>query len=348
MNVNGWAPGGAFCFCAVSSGRLGITKGKDMILQQKRVFGRTGVEVTPLAIGTSAWGPRRAGETEEDRDFRIGAIADRFFAGKLESNLIDTANMYGGAQSESLIGRALCRCGGIAEGLVLQTKLDRDVGDGRFDGERMWVSIHESLDRLGVDRVQVLYLHDPEVIGFDAAMDDGGPVEALVEMKRQGIADAIGISGGPVGMLKQFVETDLFDALVTHNRWTLLDRSAGALLDAAAARNVGVTNGAPYGAGILNGDPRFVGSYGYKPIHAVTRRAFEGMSALCEEAGVPIAAAALQFSMRDPRVHSTIVGINTVERAEKTAALAKMVIPDSLWEALDELTPPANVALDLI
>ncbi|MFF1879610.1 aldo/keto reductase [Leifsonia sp. NPDC058230] len=319
-----------------------------MKLDQQRPFGRTGVAVTPLAIGTGSWGPRRKDETQEDAERRLADIADRFFSGRLETNLIDTSNMYGEALSEPTIGAAIARAGGVPSGLVVQTKLDRDMSDDRFDGDRMWDSVHESLDRLGVDRLQVLYLHDPEVIGFEAAMRPGGAVEAIVEMKKQGLTDAIGISGGPVDMLQRFVETDLFDALVTHNRWTLLDRSADSLLDAAASRDLGVTNGAPYGAGVLTGDPRFQGSYGYKPIHPLTQRALDGIAAVCREAGVPLAAAAIQFSMRDPRVHSSIVGVSGLARWEEAVAFAEVDIPAGFWNAIDEHVPPAEVALDRI
>nr|WP_286346823.1 aldo/keto reductase [Frondihabitans sucicola] len=188
-------------------------------------------------------------------------------------------------------------------------------------------------------------MHDPDSIGFDAAMADGGPVSALVAMKEQGLTAAIGISGGPVGMLQQFVETDLFDALITHNRFTILDRSASDLFDAATARDVGITNAAPYGAGILTGDPRFAGSYGYRPITRQAAEAFEAVRLLCDEYGVPLAAAALQFSLREPRIHSTVVGVSSLPRLEAAIDDAQLVIPDDLWAAIEDVVP-AGIALD--
>jgi D-threo-aldose 1-dehydrogenase len=256
--------------------------------------------------------------------------------------------MYGAARSEVLVGRAIARAGGVADGLVVQTKLDRSIPGDRFDGERMRESIRESLDRLGLPSVPVLYLHDPEVIGFEAAMAPGGAVAALVSMKEQGLADAIGISGGPVDMLQRFVETNMFDALVTHNRWTLLDHSADALLDAATERGLGITNGAPYGAGVLTGDPRFAGTYGYKPIHPLTERALNGITDVCQDAGVPLAAAALQFSLRESRIHSTIVGVSDRNRWDETVRLAQTPTPEGFWTAIEEHVPPLEVALDRI
>jgi len=313
---------------------------------EQRAFGRTGLLVSALCIGTSGWGPLRSEETESLRDERLLPLADRFFRGHLPVNFIDTANIYGASQAESLIGRSLRAAGGLAEGLVLQTKLDRDAADGRFDADRMWQSIEESLTRLGLERVQVLYLHDPELIGFDAAMASGGPTEALVAMKEQGLAATIGISGGPVELMQRFVETDLFDALVTHNRFTLVDRSASGLLDAAAARQLGVTNAAPWGAGVLTGSARYRNSYGYLPILPEVRAAVEAVERICAEARVPMPAVAMQFSLREPRIHSTIVGVSSAQQFEMDLEYLDVHVPAWVWSAVDDVLPDAQFALD--
>ena len=302
-------------------------------------YGRTGVDVTPIAIGTSGWGSLVDGVPSPDRDARASELALAFASQELPVTFLDTSNEYGSSRSEALIGRALAAVGGLAPGLVVQTKLDRDLETDSFSGDRMRKSLEESLERLGLDDIQVLHLHDPDNIGFEAAMAPGGPVEALVAMKESGVARAIGISGGPVDLLQRFVETDLFDALVTHNRYTLIDRSGSALLDAAAARDVGVTNAAPFGGGILTGDPRFAGSYGYRAVTPEVEAAVGSMRRLCDEAGVPLAAAALQFSLRESRVHSTIVGVSSRGRLEGALADADLHIPADLWPALDEVAP---------
>lgn len=317
-----------------------------MDLTERRAFGKTGVDVTPLCLGTSGWGPPGPGETLAHRDSRIDELADAFYAGELPTNFIDTSNMYGNSESEALIGRARTRAGTPGERIVLQTKLDRDLNDDSFSAQQMWRSLEQSLERLGVDQVQVLYLHDPQVIGFEASMAIGGPVEALLQMKERGIAGSIGISGGPVAMLQQFVETDAFDALVTHNRYTLVDRSANRLLDTAHHKGIGITNAAPYGGGILTGDPRFSGLYGYRPILPLVQAAIDGVAGLCADAQVTMSAAALQFSMRDPRIHSTIIGVTSRRRLDDTLREANERIPESIWAELDVFVPPATSALD--
>ncbi|RKR75266.1 aldo/keto reductase [Frondihabitans australicus] len=317
-----------------------------------RRYGRTGYDVTPLCIGSGSWGATRDGETETEGDERIAEISTPFAARALPVNFLDSSNIYGGGRSELLVGRGLARAkatladqGAGSAGLVVQTKLDRDVATGDFSADRMRRSLDETLERLGVDHLQVLHLHDPDSIGFEAAMADGGPVSALVTMKEEGVVSSIGISGGPVGMLQRFVETDLFDALITHNRWTLVDRSASALFDAATARDVGITNGAPYGAGILTGDPRFAGTYAYRPATQQVLDTVTALQRVCDDFGVPLGTAALQFSVRERRIHSTVVGVSSLPRLEAAIDAATQALPDELWAALDAVVPE-GIALD--
>jgi len=320
--------------------------GCEMTASDRRVLGRTGLEVSALCVGTSSWGSLRNGESGEQRDARVETMAQRALNDGFGTNFIDTSNMYGGGLSEIYLGRAITALGSLPEGVVLQTKLDRDFTTGSFSVEQMRRSAAESLERLGLERVQLLYLHDPDPIGFDAAMAPGGPVEALIGLRDEGVAVNIGISGGPVGMMQRFVETDVFDALVTHNRYTLVDRSAEALLISAAQRGLGVCNAAPYGGGVLTGDPRFADGYAYRPIRPAVRTAIRRMSALCAEAGVPLAAAALQFSLRSAWVQATIVGGSNARRIEEGVALAAVEIPDHLWAELDACVPGPEDAVD--
>ncbi|HEX3680092.1 MAG TPA: aldo/keto reductase [Galbitalea sp.] len=311
-----------------------------------RDYGSTGLRVSPICLGTSGWGPFRDGESVAGRDARIEALASAFFGGELDTNLLDTSNIYGDSEAEILIGRALRAHGGLQPGLVLQTKVDRNVATNDFSEAQVWRSLEQSLERLGVDRIQMLFLHDPENIGFDASLAKGGPMDALLAIREQGIAEFIGISGGPVQVLERFVETGYFDALITHNRYTLVDRSASPLIDRATNMGMGVANAAPYGAGVLTGDPRFRGTYGYAPIRHEVSESVNAMARLCADAGVPLAAAALQFSVRDPRIHSTIVGASSTDRLDEALRHLEVEMPVGLWEQLDRLQPPPWAALD--
>ena len=260
---------------------------------------------------------------------------------------LDTSNNYGAGSAEERIGAVLRRRGGVPEGFVLATKVDADPETGDFSGERVRRSAEESLTRLGLESVPVLYLHDPEYhVTFEEAMAPGGAVEALTSLRDEGVTAHVGVAGGPVALMRRFVETDVFDAVVNHNRWTLVSQNAEPLLDEAASRGVAFVNGAPYGGGMLVKGPDVQPRYAYRETPELVRSAVRSMQEACEDFGVPLAAAALQFSLRDPRVTSTIVGVSDPARIATTLELATTPIPDELWGQLDQLTPRTADWLD--
>lgn len=309
-----------------------------------RTLGRTGLSVSPICIGTAAWGVSSPvhGLTVPEED----AVQLTLAAFESPVTFIDTSNNYGDGESERRIGLAVRRAGGVPDGFVIQTKLDRDPETDSFDPDRMRRSLDESLERLGIDRVPILHLHDPEHIGFEAAMAPGGPVEVLRSLRDEGYADFIGISGGPARMLTRFVETGVFDVLITHNRATLVDRTAEALLDAAAAADIGVVNAAVYGGGILANWPRTSDRYHYATASTEMLAAIDAMGAACERHGIPLIVAALQSSLRDPRIHSTVCGLVTPAQLDQTVGMAETVIPDALWEELEALRPSKETWID--
>ena len=125
--------------------------------------------------------------------------------------------------------------------------------------------------------------------------------------------------------------------MLCHNRFTLVDRSAEPLMEDACRREVAFVNAAPYGGGILAQGPDAQPRYAYEPAGKAILDAVRGMQRACAVQDVPLAAAALQFSVRDPRVASTVVGVSKPSRIEETARLLKQHIPDELWPELDSL-----------
>ena len=301
-----------------------------------RPLGTTGLQVSPVCIGTSPlasmpalYGYEVAGERAEETV--LATLRGPF-------NFMDTSNNYGGGAAERRIGRALAAAGGLPPGFVLATKVDADADTGDFSGERVKRSVAESLERLGLDRVQLMYLHDPEYhLTFAEAMARGGPVEALVALRGQGVLDHLGVAGGPVRLMREFVATGEFDAVLSHNRFTLVDRSAGPLMDDACRRGVAFVNGAPYGGGMLAKGPDAQPKYAYRPAGEAVRAAVRSMQRACAAHGVSLAAAALQFSLRDPRVASTVVGVSEPSRIGEITALMSEPVPSALWDELDSL-----------
>jgi D-threo-aldose 1-dehydrogenase len=254
---------------------------------------------------------------------------------------MDTAASYGDGESERRIGMVLREIGGLPPGFVLATKADRDLHSGDFSGEQFKRSVERSLRLLGLDRLQMVFLHDPEHSTFEAVMAAGGPTDVLQQFQQDGIIEHIGVAGGPIDLLIRFVETGAFEAVITHNRYTLLNQSAAPLIEMASRRGIGVLNAAPYGSGLLAKGPDAYPRYAYSdaPEELVARA--RAIDAVCREFDVPLPAAALQFSLRDTRITSTIVGMTRPERVQETLDLAAWAIPDELWNRLEALAGPS-------
>lgn len=313
-------------------------------MMQVRPLGSTDLSVTPLCIGTSPLGnfPDQYGYTvSADRAI---ATMMRVLTGPV--NFIDTSNNYGNGDSERRIGKALAEAGGLPAGFVLATKVDPLPGSDDFSGQRVHDSVTESLDRLGVDRLQLVYLHDPERMSFEEATAPGGAVEALVRLRDQGVIAHLGVAGGPVDLLRQYLATGVFEAVISHNRYTLIDQSAGPLLDDADERGIAFVNGAPYGGGILVKGPAAQPNYSYRQASQATLNRISAMQQACEARDVPLAAAALQFSLREPRIASTIVGISEPERVDQTLRLAQWPIGPELWDELEPLIAVGRNGID--
>lgn len=303
-----------------------------------RALGGAGLEVTPIGIGCAP-----LGDMPETFDFSVPERRARdTLRAVFESpiNFLDTAAAYGDGESERRIGMVLEEMGGLPEGHLLATKADRDLTTGDFSGEQMRRSVERSLKLLGLDRLQLVHLHDPEYLQepgrepFEYMMAPGGPVEVLRGLKEEGVIGHLGISGGPIDMLIRFVETGLFETVMTHNRYTLVDTSAGPLLDLARDLGVAVFNAAPYGSGILAKGPDAYARYEYREAPEGILDKARKAEVVCREYDVPLPAAALQFSLRDERITSTVVGMTRPERVEQTLELARHPIPDELWNDL--------------
>lgn len=299
---------------------------------QRNPLGATRLHVTPLCVGTSALGnfPAQYGY-EVGTDQAVATIRTVFGS---PINFIDTSNEYGDGESERRIGRALAAQGGLPAGFVLATKVDPVCGSADFSGDRVRASVEESLERLGLDRLQLVYLHDPEKMSFAEGMRRGGAVEALVRLRDEGVIDHLGVAGGPIDLMLQYVGTGVFEVVISHNRYTLVDQSAEPLLAETARRGMGFANAAPYGGGMLVKGVDTVPRYCYQPASADVIERVRQMDRICSAHDVPLPAAALQFSVRDPRIASTIVGLSDPKRIDQTLQLLNWPIPPGMWEEL--------------
>ena len=296
-------------------------------------IGRTNIRVTAIGFGTSGLGdmPETYGYgVDEDR---ARDTVRAIFAGP--ANFLDTSRNYGLGRSEERIGAAIRERGGLPDGFVISTKLDRDMETGRFDAARARRSLEESLTALGLDRVHLLHLHDPEHAASVAEIT--GPNGALAElfrMKEEGLADAVGLAAGKVEIMMPMLSDWDFDALITHNRFTLSNRNAEPMIDLAHQKGIAVLNAAPYSGGVLAKGTGNFKRYVYQEASDATLDPIRRIEAICEKYDLPPGAAALQFSMRDPRITATICGVSKPERVRQTLDWAAYRIPDEAWAEL--------------
>ena len=303
----------------------------DGVLNKARL-GKTELMVTPICFGTSGLG-------DMPDTYGYGVDADRakatvraIFASPV--NFIDTSRIYGMGRSEERIG-AVIRERGLPPGFVISTKLDRDPETNVFDASQARRSLEQSLKVLGVERIDLLHLHDPEhARSFAEATSREGALGELFRIKAEGLAKAVGLAAGPVTMMMPLLRDWDFDALITHNRFTLVNRSAEPMLDLAKSRGVAVLNAAPYASGILAKGSDAYPRYVYQEASEAALEPVRRVESICARHGVPPGAAALQFSMRDSRVASTICGVTRPERVQQTLDWARFPIPDDLWEEL--------------
>jgi D-threo-aldose 1-dehydrogenase len=185
-----------------------------------------------------------------------------------------------------------------------------------------------------------MYLHDPEFfLTVPEALADDGAVAALVALRDEGVLGHLGVAAGDVAMMRELITSGVFDVVLNHNRYTLLDRSAEPLIEDALALGIAYVNAAPYGGGILVKGLTDQHKYAYQEANAAVVQAVAAMQQACESYQVPLAAAALQFSLRDPRVTSTVVGMSEPARIAQTTELATHPISDELWPQLEALLP---------
>jgi D-threo-aldose 1-dehydrogenase len=208
-----------------------------------RRIGRTPLFTSTIIAGASPLGsmPQLYGydvSESEGVDFVLSLLRSPIRA-------IDTSNNYGDGTSERRIGKAIASAGGVPDDFLVITKVDR-AGDD-FSGDRVRASFRESLERLGVQRVPLLFLHDPDAFDFEYMASAGGAVDALVQIRDEGLVDAIGVATGDTRLLHRYLDLGVFDAILCHNRFTLVDRSADELFTRAVDLGVGVLNAAVYG-----------------------------------------------------------------------------------------------------
>jgi D-threo-aldose 1-dehydrogenase len=298
--------------------------------------GKTTLSVPAICFGTSGLGDMPGTYGYSVDEARARATLDVILDSAI--GFLDTSRNYGLGKSEERIGAAIRARGGVPKGFVISSKLDRNMDTNKFDGARARQSLEESLKTLGVDHIPLLHLHDPEYASdLTDITKPGGAMAELMKMKEEGLVTAVGLAAGKVDIMMPLLRDYDFDALISHNRFTLLNRNAEEMFNLAHAKGIAILNAAPYASGILAKGAAKAPLYSYMPASDDIKSRANAIEALCSQHGVPVGAAALQFSMHDPRVASTVCGVTSPERIQQTMDWANWNIPDALWAALKAL-----------
>ncbi|MHA1190631.1 MAG: aldo/keto reductase [Alphaproteobacteria bacterium] len=294
---------------------------------------RTGLEMPGICFGTSSLGHMPDTYGYDVDEARARDTLNAIFDGPAQT--LDTARNYGFGRSEERIGAAIRARGGLPDGFILSTKIDRDMETNRFDADRVRQSLAESLTALSVDHVQILHLHDPEYADdLGDVTKSGGAVDELFRLKEEGIADAVGLAAGRIDIMMPILRDWPFDALITHNRYTLANRNAAPMIELARERGIAVLNAAPYCGGVLAKGVAEFPRYVYQMASDDMLDPIREIEAICARHDIPPGAAALQFSMRDPDIVSTICGVSRPERVHQTVEWANWPIPEAAWAEL--------------
>ncbi|MFF5212990.1 aldo/keto reductase [Streptosporangium sp. NPDC000396] len=313
-------------------------------MQQTRL-GHGAVTVTRLSFGAAGIGNLFTPVTDEAAILAVEAA----WADGIRS--FDTAPHYGLGLSERRLGAAL-RGHARAEYTVatkvgrLLAPVSRVEGDDLANGfavpaahRRVWDfsadgvrrSLEASLDRLGLDRIDIAHLHDPDDHFAEAV---GQAYPALEQLRAEGLVGAIGMGMNQSEMLTRFIRDTDIDAVLLAGRYTLLDQGAMAeLLPEAARRGVSVIVGGVFNSGVL-ADPRPGATFDYAtaPPELVDRAL--RMQAVCARHGVPLRAAAVRFALAPQSVTSVLIGARSADEVTDAVRLLDLDIPDALWQEL--------------
>jgi len=296
-----------------------------------RTLGKTGLQVSKLAFGGSSLGSVFRSVAEEDGIRAVHTALDHGI------NLIDTAPYYGATKAETVLGKALK---GVArDRYLLATKVARlgpEIGDFDFSAARVFSSIEESLQRLGVDHFDFIQVHDMEFGNIDQIVTETIP--ALREAQRQGKARFVGITCLPVRLFKEVMDRINVDQIQSYCHYCLNDTALADILPYLREKQVGIFNSAPLAMRLLTqeGPPR------WHPAPAdVTAKCAEA-AAFCASQGADLAKLALQFSVANPDIHTTIVGTASPNRILENIRQIEDPLDPSLLAKVQEILRPIH------
>ncbi|HUY92575.1 MAG TPA: aldo/keto reductase [Pirellulales bacterium] len=296
---------------------------------QLRPLGRTGVNLSSLSFGASSLGQEFR---PVDLNEAIRAVHVALDSGM---NFIDTSPYYGRGMSECLLGVALR--GIPRDRYYLGTKLGRYAPKHfDFSARRVAESVDVSLERLGVDHLDIMLCHDIEFVDMAQIVEETLP--ALRKVKQQGKVRFIGISGYPMKMFRWVLDRTELDVVLSYNHYTLQNTMLADLVPYLKQKGVGIMNAAPFSARLLTNSPLPPWHKATDQVRAVCRQAAER----CAARGVDIAQLALQYSLARPDMATCVVGSANPANVKKWIAWSELPLDEQLLAEVQDILRPIH------
>lgn len=288
------------------------------------------IKVSEICFGTSA-----LGNMPDTYGYEVNpSIAEETILAILNgpSNFIDTSRNYGMGRSEKLIGNVFKSLGGKPNNIILATKIDRDMTTNILDRDATLKSFEQSIKALATEKIDILHLHDPEHCkDLNDITCKGGALDTLFQLKEEGSVTLVGLAMGKVEMMYDLIQEWPFDVMINHNRFTLLNRQADKLFNLAKKKGIKIFNAAPFCGGILAKGTKETNRLVYQEVSEKKLKPVFDLEKICLKYNIPLGAAALQFSMKDPRISSTIVGITKKSRIDQIVEWSNFEISEDAW-----------------
>lgn len=292
-----------------------------------RTLGKTGLEVSILSFGASSLGSVFRPINEEDGIRTVHVALD------MGVNFIDCSPFYGLTKAETVLGKALKDI--PRDNYILATKVGRygeDVFD--FSAERVTRSVDESLERMGVDYIDIIQCHDIEYGSLDQVVKE--TILALRKVQESGKVRFVGITGFPLAIYPYIMERVDVDTILSYCHYSMNDTTLVDLIPMLQERNMGIIGASPLSMGLLTNR----GAPDWHPATDEIKQVCAKAAKFCHNQGVDIARLAVQFSLRNPDIHTTLIGTANPENMRRNVEwLDEPYDKEMVQKVLDILAP---------
>lgn len=295
-----------------------------------RRFGKAGWQVSEISLGGS-WFYGRPEEGLQPPEYGIALVRRAL---ELGINYIDTAPLYGRGRSEEILGLALQ---GVTQPYYLATKVGYFPEPFDYRRDTVWRGFEASLRRLRRDRVDLIQIHEAEQAGWEGMFGPGGTMEALREIRDQGLAQQIGLTGSDLDLMGRALETDEFASVLTFLKYDLLVQTAREkLIPTAVEHDVAVIIASPLHAGLLGSKrDRWLASGRFAELHEKLFR----LEALLADEPEGITRTALRYILSNPHVATVLSGVSDLAELEVSVSVSDgRLLPPERVRAIESLT----------